>query len=154
MTPKRLSVEVSTIIDRPIDEVFAFVSNYENDPSWRAGVESMRHDPPGAVHVSMHTHEVLRLFGRTLRVEAEIIAMEPGKSVTFRSVAGPLQAQGVRKVSNSGTRTVFSYEVEANLAGLLSVLAPMVKRSFTKRARGDLARLKRILETSPPSEAR
>jgi uncharacterized membrane protein len=35
-----ISVEVSTMINRPIDEVFAFVSNFENHPQWARAISA------------------------------------------------------------------------------------------------------------------
>lgn len=36
--PESFSVEVSIIIDRPIDQVFGFCSNFQNDKLWRVDV--------------------------------------------------------------------------------------------------------------------
>ena len=107
----------------------------------------MRHDPRGPVHVGMRTHEVMRFFGRTIEVTAEIVALEPGRRVSFRSLAGPLQAEGDRTVDVVSSGSRFTYAAVAYLTGLLGLFAPLVTRSFRKRAKGDLARLKRILET-------
>ncbi len=153
MIPKRVEVKVSTIIAQPAEGIFDFVADYENDPNWRAGVTSMRHDPPGPVHVGMHTHEVMRFFGRAIRVEAEIVSVDPGRSVSFRSVAGPLQAEGVRRVEPQRSGTLVTYEAMANLTGVLSLLAPLVVRSFRKRAQGDLDRLRELLEGSARGHA-
>lgn len=153
VNPTRLGIEVSTAIERPTDLVFEFVANYENDPRWRAGVESMRHDPPGPVHVGMHTHEILRFFGRTLRVEAEITSLEAGRSVAFRTLAGPLEAEGIRRVGGTASGTRVTYEAAANLTGLLSLMSPLVAWSFRRRAQADLARLRRILESESNPEA-
>ncbi len=153
MTPRRVSITVSAGVTRSPDEVFDFVSNYANDPGWRAGVTSMRHDPPGSVHVGMHTHEVMRFFGRTIEVEAAIIGLEPGRSVSFRSVAGPLQAEGIRRVEAKGSGAIVTYEAVADLTGLLALLAPVVVRSFRTRAESDLGRLKLLLEESPRGES-
>jgi hypothetical protein len=44
-----VSVTENIFIDRPADEVIAFIGNYENDPRWRAGVFEVRHAPrPGS----------------------------------------------------------------------------------------------------------
>ena len=113
----------------------------------------MRHDPLGPVHVGMRTHEVLRFFGRTIEVTAEIVALEPGHRVSFRSLAGPLQAEGDRLVDVAGSGARVTYRAVAHLTGLLGLLAPLVTMSFRSRAQGDLGRLKRILETPSAGEA-
>ncbi len=114
---------------------------------------SMRHEPTGPVHVGMKTREVMRFFGRTIEVTAEIVGLEPDHRTSFRSLTGPLQAEGDRVVEESGSGARVTYAATATLTGLLALVAPLVARSFEKRAQGDLDRLKRILEDSSAREA-
>ena len=146
-------MEVSTTVKRSASDGFNFVADYERDPRWRIGVVAMRHDPPGPVHVGMRTHEVMRFFGRTIKVTAEIVALETGHRVSFRSLTGPLQVEGDRTVDVASSGARVTYAAVAHLTGLLGLLAPLVTRSFRRRALGDLARLKRILETPSAGEA-
>jgi uncharacterized membrane protein len=37
----------SVEIDRPVSQVWAYVADYGNDPSWRAAVTQMRPSVPG-----------------------------------------------------------------------------------------------------------
>jgi len=92
------TVTGSVLIDRPREDVFAFVGNYENDPQWRSGVLEMRHDPPGPVGLGLRTHEVMRLMGRTMTTEPEVVEYEPGRKTAFRKVSGALSAAGYRLV--------------------------------------------------------
>ena len=131
-----------------------YVSNYENDPLWRSGVTSMHHDPPGPVHLGMRTHEVFRFFGRTLEVEAEIVALQANRSVSFRTISGPLQAEGVRSVEAVLSGTRIAYQANADITGLLAWLAPLVTWSFRRRANTDLARLRNVLEAGDHAVAK
>ena len=37
-----INVEVSTIINRPIADVFAFASNFENNPQWETNFQDVK----------------------------------------------------------------------------------------------------------------
>jgi uncharacterized protein YndB with AHSA1/START domain len=39
-----MHLAVSVVIARPVEVVFEYVSNYENDPQWRAGIIEMTED--------------------------------------------------------------------------------------------------------------
>jgi len=41
-----MDIAVSIVIERPVEAVFEYVSNYEHDPHWRAGVLEMIQTPP------------------------------------------------------------------------------------------------------------
>ena len=148
MSLKRVDVKVSTVIRRETEAVFEYVANYENDPLWRAGVISMRHDPPGPAHVGMRTHGVFRFFGRTLYEETEIVELCANVSVSFQTVSGPLQAEEARRIEAVPSGTNFTFEASVQLTGLLGWFAPLVTWSFRRRAKADLARLRKILETN------
>jgi Polyketide cyclase / dehydrase and lipid transport len=69
----------SVEIDRSASEVWAYVADYGNDPSWRAAVIQMRPSVPGPVQVGVTTHEWLRLLGMTFRTDAIIDRAEVGR---------------------------------------------------------------------------
>ncbi len=62
-----MRVENSIMINRPIEEVFEYVSTPENDPTWVP--VSLRHQRilPGPMRVGMTTQEDLKFLGRTSR---------------------------------------------------------------------------------------
>jgi hypothetical protein len=68
----------SVEINRPASQVWAYVADYGNDASWRAGVSQMRPSQPGPAQVGVTTHELLRLLGRIFRTDATITRVRPG----------------------------------------------------------------------------
>lgn len=55
--------ERTIVIGRPLDEVFAFFADGENDPRWRPAVKVMRREGPLAVGVR-YTHTALGMGRR------------------------------------------------------------------------------------------
>ena len=55
-----IKLEISIIVSRPIEEVFAYVSDFRNAAQWQAGVVEVRQTPEGPVRkgtqISLYAH--------------------------------------------------------------------------------------------------
>jgi uncharacterized membrane protein len=144
----------SVEIDRPASQVWAYVADYGNDPSWRAAVTQMRPSVPGPAQVGVTTHERLRLLGMTFRTDASIDRVEAGRLLEWRAHDRQKQLQGSRMVEPTGpTSSRFTEVVEGGLLGLLRPLGPLVAWLLQRQATADLRRLKHLLETQPFSRS-
>ncbi|MFL6192139.1 MAG: SRPBCC family protein [Actinomycetes bacterium] len=144
----------SVEIDRPASQVWAYVADYGNDPSWRAAVTQMRPSVPGPAQVGVTTHERLRLLGMTFRTDAIIDRVEAGRLLEWRAHDRQKQLQGSRMVEPTGpTSSRFTEVVEGGLLGLLRPLGPLVAWLLQRQATADLRRLKHLLETQPFSRS-
>jgi hypothetical protein len=92
----------SVEIDRPASQVWAYVADYGNDPSWRAAVTQLRPSVPGPAQVGVTTHERLRLWAMTFRTDAIIDRVEAGRLLEWRAQDGQKQLQGSRLVEPTG----------------------------------------------------
>jgi len=144
----------SVEIDRPASQVWAYVADYGNDPSWRAAVTQMRPSVPGPAQVGVTTHERLRLLGMTFRTDASIDRVEAGRLLEWRAHDRQKQLQGSRMVEPTGpTSSRFTEVVEGGPLGLLRPLGPLVAWLLQRQATADLRRLKHLLETQPFSRS-
>ena len=144
----------SVEIDRPASQVWAYVADYGNDPSWRAAVTQMRPSVPGPVQVGVTTHEWLRLLGMTFRTDAVIGRVEVGRLLEWRAHDRQKQLQGTRLVEPTGpTSCRFTEVVEGGLLGLSRPLGALVAWLLQRQATTDLRRLKHLLETQPFSRS-
>jgi uncharacterized membrane protein len=117
----------SVEIDRPASEVWAYVADYGNDPSWRAAVTQMRPSEPGPAQVGVTTHEWLRLSGMTFRTDAIIDRVEAGRLLEWRAHDRQKQLQGSRLVEPTGPASSrFTEVVEGSLLGLSRPLGLLV----------------------------
>jgi hypothetical protein len=80
-----MRIMASVNIGRPASQVWAYVADYGNDPSWRAGVTQMRPSQPGPAQEGITTHELLRLLGLTFRTDATIDRVEPGRRLQWHA---------------------------------------------------------------------
>jgi Polyketide cyclase / dehydrase and lipid transport len=118
----------SVEVDRPPSQVWAFVADYRNDTSWRAGVTQMRPSQPGPAQVGVITHERLRLLGMTFRTDATITRVEAGRLLEWRAQDRQKQLHGSRLVEPTGPASSrFTEVVEGRLLGPLAA-APTARR--------------------------
>ncbi len=92
-----MHVENTITINRPIEEVFEYVSTPENDPTWVSA--SLRHErtSPGPIRVGMTTQEDVKFLGRTLRDTSwGVIEYEPPTVVAYRATSGLASGAVVR----------------------------------------------------------
>jgi uncharacterized membrane protein len=88
----------SVVINQPVERVFAFVSDFENDPLW-SGVAEVRRIAPDPLGAGTTFQLRQRFLGRRLDVVLEVIRYEPNRVITVKTTSG-------RFVSMTGTRLV------------------------------------------------
>jgi uncharacterized membrane protein len=142
-----MQVTGSMEIGRPAGEVWAYVADYGNDSSWRAGVLHMRPSTPGPAQVGVTTHEALRLLGLTFVTDAAIYQVEPGRRLEWRARDRLKQLQGSRLVEPTGKgATRFTETMELRLLGPMRLFVPLIGWLLRRQTRADLRRLKQLLE--------
>ena len=142
-----MKCSVSISIACPLETVFDFVSNYENDPLWRAGVFSMKQEPAWPSEIGTKTWEVARFFGKTSKNYGEVVRYEPGHVIAFAGVMPDgTSVAGDRTVERVDNQTRFTYRATVELSGFLLLLAPIIAALLTRRFSADLQRLKKHLE--------
>jgi uncharacterized membrane protein len=77
-----LEFENTIRIDRPVEEVFAFLSDFENIPKWNYYVLEVRQLSEGLIGVGTTYHQVRKSDQQDLR----IIEFEPGHTVAVKTL--------------------------------------------------------------------
>ena len=132
------------VIDRPRDDVFAFLADPENDPQWRSGVLDLKRVSGSGVG-ARYRQGVKGPGGRRISADIEITDLTPGQSISFRTLTGPVRPGGRYVLSAAGAGTRVRFELEADMKGLKRVMAPMVQKTMNNEV-GQLDQLKRVLE--------
>jgi uncharacterized membrane protein len=58
-----VNVDVHITIDRPPDEVFAYIANFENNPRWQKGMQSCNFTSDGPLGVGSTYEQVAKVLG-------------------------------------------------------------------------------------------
>lgn len=130
----------TTTIDRPAAQIWAVLADYEQDPSWREGVETMAPSTSGPATVGTTTAEVLHLAGKTYRNGGEVTAVEPGQRLEWRTTSGA-DACGSRSVRPIDARSCeVSLELHLRYHGAQRLMAPVLTPMLRKGLKADLER--------------
>jgi uncharacterized protein YndB with AHSA1/START domain len=79
----------SVVINRPLEQVFAFVSDLENDPQWTPGAV-MRRTSQGQLGVGTTFQQRDRFMGRRMDLSLEVTDYEPPHRIGLRTISGQL----------------------------------------------------------------
>ena len=118
--------EVSVVIKRPVEEVFAFVENPKNEPIWRhsrveSDVETVgdaKDDPAdvsdGKIGLGATGREVSKSLGHKFESTWEITEYEQNHKVVYRSTSGPIEYEGswTYESADGGTKVTFAFQWE------------------------------------------
>jgi hypothetical protein len=144
-----LLASYSMVIARPADQVFGFISDFENNPRWQRGVRSVRwtSKPPhglGATHNQSGKYWGLRLWS-----DFKTIAYEPGERVTIESSDGPFPAAETRMVERiDDARCQVSVRVEGDARAFPRIAPTFLRFLVQGRIKADSRRLKHQLEST------
>ncbi|MFE7533950.1 SRPBCC family protein [Streptomyces rhizosphaericola] len=145
---KPIAVRSSAVVQAPAGFVWDFLHVYANDLEWRSGLEKMAQTPPGPVRDGARVEETLRVLGRVVESVVEVADVREGHSFTWR-VAGGATAEGSRAVTAVGeTSCRVDIVKRVTLTGSDRLLRPVIAAVITRTERGDLRRVKHLLERS------
>ena len=82
--------ELSIMINRPIEEVFGFLANLENDLEWRREWVDAKNTSGGSLGVGATFRLSSEFLGRQIPTVYEVIEYEPNRRAAWKAVSGPL----------------------------------------------------------------
>jgi hypothetical protein len=136
------------IIDRPVEEVWSFVSDPGNDPKWYQGTMKVRQISEGPTAVGTTLEAVIQFRGRSLVAGARCVVLNPNKEVTWKFTSGLMKhstdSWRMEPIGERSTRLTRVFDLRVN--GFWRLIQPIVVRG-TKRAHdAEIHNVKRILE--------
>ena len=147
-----LTYSASLDLDQPASTVWEYLIALEQQPLWEAALLEMRQVTPGEPVVGA-AFEARRRYGRQeARHEAQIAAIEPGRSVTITQRGGPVtESRFTYAVDRLGDgRSRITYRTEAQLRGLARLLQPILPWVGRAEVRRNLTALERRIAAGIP----
>jgi uncharacterized protein YndB with AHSA1/START domain len=141
-----IRVEKSGIIQRPIEEVFAYIGDQTNTPHWQAGLVEVRRTTKGPIGVGTKHTFVRTFMGRRMEADSEYIAFEPNRRIAFKTTSGPVRVEAsyVFEAVPEGTRVTSTVEMDAS--GFLSLAEPLIAAGLRREMKAAIPVLKELLE--------
>src|SRR5258706_2787761 len=138
-------VKVSIVINRPVEEVFAFLSNLENNLKWRSGMIKAEKISDGPIGVGTTYRLINSLFGQQVEGEVVVTEYELNRKYATMNKSGLLiKTQRMFEAVEGGTRGTFSVETE--LDGFFKLVEPLMASIGKRRLEADAVTVKKLIE--------
>jgi len=141
-----INLDLGILIDKPVKDVFAFVTNPNNMSKWNSAVISMQQITPGTIGVGTKFKNIGEMLGRRIEGEMQVVAFEPDTKYGFQMNAGPMQVNVVLTFKTVGTGTKINLNAQGNPAGVFKLAEGVMQGRVKSMMEENLARLKSVLE--------
>jgi uncharacterized protein YndB with AHSA1/START domain len=137
--------ENAVVIGRPIEDVFAFLSDFENVPKWNHAIVETRKVSEGAVGVGTIYRQVRSVPSRS-EESFEVTAYDPPRHLEIQGQLGPFPSRlsYALEALPEGTRVTNSVELELRGPGRL--LGPVAVPRVRDAVGANLRKLKELLD--------
>jgi uncharacterized membrane protein len=140
-------VVVETVVERPRADVATYVTDWRNDPSWIGALRDVRLETEGPLGVGSRVARVASFLGRRIEYVNEVAEYEPDSRLVMRSVKAPFPMTVTYEFEDAGdAATHVRIRAQGDASGFYRLAGPLLDRAVARGIRGDLERLKRVLE--------
>ncbi len=141
-----IHIEHSIYIDRPSDEVFAYLATPGNMPEWQEAVLEAKalDDHPGGADTRVRVRR--RFMGQIVSIILETTEFKQNEHFSFASNSGPIALNGSVTVEQHEEGTSVMFTVSGEAEGLISLAGPVIDQIVRKETVENATRLKEILE--------
>lgn len=145
-----MDITSSVDIDRPAAEVFDYVADFANNPTWQGGMKrcTWLTEPP--IGVGSRYEQEAAMMGRPIVSTFEVTGFEPGRSISIATIESTFPIRVTRTVEElaDGRSRVTAHVGGGPTGPLARVGTPLMKKLVKRSVDGDYARLKQVLEAS------
>ena len=140
-----IKVESSVVINKPVVEVYAYVTSGEHSTEWQGGVVSVENEGPPNKVGTRYT-ETRKFMGQDMKTTLEVSVVEPNTKWVSKVVKGPVPYEVTVTFEASGSGTRMTTKVEGEPTGFFKIAEGMVASQLEKSLGEDGERLKKLLE--------
>ncbi|HTZ88250.1 MAG TPA: SRPBCC family protein [Solirubrobacteraceae bacterium] len=138
---------IETRIERAPREVFDFVTDPEQLPSWQTNTVSAEPEPAGPLALGSRIREVHKgPGGKDVESLVEVSEFEPGRLFALKMVEGSLPVDARIELEGAGSGTLMRFAVHGELSGVMRLAQPMLSLGLRRQFEQHCANLKRVLE--------
>jgi hypothetical protein len=140
-----ISVESDAVIERPVDEVFDFVSDQTNEPKWHTDILDIRPASGSSPGLGSTWIVTVKFMGRNEH-EVEVTRLERNRLVEITTRTGPMKATATYLFEPVDGHTRFIRRVVLPVEGSFRLMKPLMQIMARKRNAGFVQNLKELLE--------
>jgi uncharacterized protein YndB with AHSA1/START domain len=137
--------EESIVVERPIAEVFAYLTDLDRVPEWQTNVLFLQLQS-GSLRPGAQLVELRKFLGRKVESVVEVTEYEPPYRYTIKVQSGPIPFEISNVLSEAGGGTRIDASVEGEPGRFFGLIEWRVVKAVERELWNSLATLKDILE--------
>jgi uncharacterized protein YndB with AHSA1/START domain len=143
---------IDTQIDRPVAEVFGYVTDPDKLATWQTNTVSAVREGDGPLGAGTRLREVHRApGGKQLESVVEVSEYEPDRTFALRVVEGtPVHLRITLEPAGRGT--LMHFRVHGQLTGPMRLAQPLLRRVLARQFASHCATLKRVMVDTPATD--
>ncbi len=140
-----ITLEHSVLINRPVEDVFAYVADQTNEPKWHTDVLEV--SPQQPVELGSTVTQQLNFMGKSEYV-IEVTGFEPRRRIELTTRQGALKPTLTHTFEPASGQTRYTRHVQIPLQGVFRLVGPVMKATGAadKRNARFAKNLKELLE--------
>ncbi len=138
--------EITVVIERPVEDVFAVLTDMSKTPAWTPGLAEVRRDGDGPLQVGEALTFVGSFLGRSYESAAAVTELVADERFASKTTSGPFHLETdsrLEPVAN-GTRLATIYRGESD--GFFKIAESIVTRLARKQFETAAVNLKALME--------
>ena len=142
----------TVLINKPIEEVFSFITDVRNNDRWVEGASETRLTSDkdhgiGATFEGKYTYS-----GKTHEISYEVAKFSPPNQFGVKSLTGPFPFENWLNLKSIDGKTEITNTIDAGSDHILTTLMfiflrPLIRRQMNKQMKAELDNLKALIET-------
>jgi uncharacterized protein YndB with AHSA1/START domain len=141
------SVTNKIAIRRPIEDVFAVLTNVENTGKWFPGNVEEHWTSPPPHGVGSTRHAVATMFGRRTENDAVVTEYQPPHRAAMQGTSSNAPMVATLIFAPDGDRTRVAVTSEITVRGAVRIFGPLVAALYGRAWARGLMKLKRLMES-------
>jgi uncharacterized protein YndB with AHSA1/START domain len=141
------TVEASAEISAPPDEVFSFLAEPANLPSWQTGIVSAERTSPDPVGIGATARVVRELAGQRLAVDLAVTDYDPGRRLVLESAVSGIGVVATLELAGRDGKTDLRFSMTIRAQNLfMAPLEGMVAGAAESDLASSLGRLQAVFK--------
>ncbi len=138
--------EITVVIERPVEDVYAVLTDMTKTPAWTPGLTEVRRDGDGPLQVGEGLVFVGSFLGRSYESAATVTELVAGERFATKTTSGPFHLETDSRLEPvvNGTRLASIYRGESH--GFLKIAESIVTRLARKQFETAAVNLKALME--------
>ena len=147
-----VAVEKMITINRPVEEVFAYVSDLQNSPLWQKGLLEARRISEGPLGLGTQYSDVRKFKGgRNVESVIQCTAYEPDKKLVIKTISSAWPYEDTYLFESSAGSTRLTNRLELQTSGLMALAGPLITSGLRRDMETNFGVLKDLLESRGPA---